>query len=52
MTEAAEKTRVHRNTLLRRQERAEPLLPCPLAQRRLHVASALEVLHWSASDHE
>ncbi|WP_199855810.1 PucR family transcriptional regulator [Burkholderia metallica] len=50
VTDAAEKTHVHRNTLLRRLERAESLLPRPLAQQRLHVAAALEVLHWTAID--
>ncbi|WP_322048077.1 helix-turn-helix domain-containing protein [Paraburkholderia sp. J67] len=45
-TEAAEKGHVHRNTLLRRLERAESLLPRPLAQQRMHVAAALEVLYW------
>ncbi|AOK52343.1 PucR family transcriptional regulator [Burkholderia stagnalis] len=51
-TEAAEKAHVHRNTLLRRLERAESLLPRPLAQQRLHVAAALEVLYWTAGDYE
>jgi DNA-binding PucR family transcriptional regulator len=52
VTEAAEKAHVHRNTLLRRLERAESLLPRPLAQQRLHVAAALEVLYWTAGDYD
>ncbi|MGZ6793349.1 MAG: PucR family transcriptional regulator, partial [Mycobacteriales bacterium] len=36
----------HRNTVLNRLERAEQLLPLPLAGRTLHVALALEVVHW------
>lgn len=51
-TEAAETAHVHRNTLLRRLERAESLLPRPLAQQRLHVAAALEALYWIAGDHD
>ncbi|MCO5397517.1 PucR family transcriptional regulator [Ralstonia soli] len=52
VTEAAEKAHVHRNTLLRRLERAESLLPRSLAQQRLHVAAALEVLYWTAGDYD
>jgi hypothetical protein len=38
----------HRNTVLNRLDRAERLLPRPLAGRRLHVALALELHRWSA----
>jgi PucR C-terminal helix-turn-helix domain/GGDEF-like domain len=38
----------HRNTVLNRIERAERLLPRPLAGRRLHVALALELQRWSS----
>ena len=36
----------HRNTLLRRLERAQQLLPRPLAHSSVHVAVALEALQW------
>ncbi|UGT90553.1 PucR family transcriptional regulator [Mycobacterium ostraviense] len=36
----------HRNTLLRRLERAEQLLPRPLEHSSVHVAVALELLQW------
>lgn len=36
----------HRNTLLRRLERAEQLLPRPLEHSSVHVAVALEALQW------
>ena len=36
----------HRNTVVNRLRRAEELLPTPLAQRGLHVALALEIVHW------
>lgn len=42
----AARLRTHRNTLLRRLERAEALLPRPLAHDRIQVAVALEVLRW------
>lgn len=45
---AAEHLRTHRNTLLRRLSRAEELLPRPLAQQRVEVAVALEILRWRA----
>ncbi|GGY85343.1 PucR family transcriptional regulator [Marinobacter zhanjiangensis] len=47
---AAQATRqlhTHRNTLLRRLARAEELLPRPLAENRIHVGAALELLTWS-----
>jgi DNA-binding PucR family transcriptional regulator len=37
----------HRNTILARLERAEQLLPAPLAGRLLQVALALEIARWS-----
>ncbi|MEU4422123.1 PucR family transcriptional regulator [Actinoplanes sp. NPDC024001] len=43
---AAERLFTHRNTLLRRLQRADQLLPRPLAADSVHVAVALEVLHW------
>ncbi len=46
VTEAAEVLHTHRNTLLRRLARAEELLPRPLAEQRIHVAAALEVVSW------
>ncbi|TFE36509.1 PucR family transcriptional regulator [Paraburkholderia dipogonis] len=49
-TEAAKKLHTHRNTLLRRLERAEDLLPRPLPQYRVHVAAALEVLRWTSGE--
>ena len=42
---------LHRNTFLRRLARAEALLPRPLAESRVHVAAALEVLNWSDAEH-
>lgn len=36
----------HRNTLLRRLARANELLPRPLEDNSVHVAVALEALHW------
>jgi DNA-binding PucR family transcriptional regulator len=36
----------HRNTVLGRLQRAEQLLPAPLADRALEVGLALEILHW------
>ena len=43
---AAARLYTHRNTLLRRISRAEQLLPRPLGQTSVHVAVALEALHW------
>lgn len=45
-TETAERLHTHRNTLLKRLNRAEELLPAPLEANRLHVAAALEALSW------
>lgn len=50
-TEAARKVFTHRNTLLRRLERAEDLLPRPLHENRLDVAAALEILKWINDEH-
>ncbi|MGB0963037.1 MAG: PucR family transcriptional regulator [Mycobacterium sp.] len=47
---AAARLYLHRNTLLRRLSRADELLPTPLAQCTVHVAIALEVLHWRGLD--
>lgn len=43
---AAARLYTHRNTLLRRIARAQQLLPAPLEQTSVHVAVALETLHW------
>jgi DNA-binding PucR family transcriptional regulator len=43
---AAARLYTHRNTLLRRITRAERLLPRPLEDNSVHVAVALEALHW------
>ncbi|SFR48093.1 DNA-binding transcriptional regulator, PucR family [Marinobacter daqiaonensis] len=45
--QATKRLHTHRNTLLRRLARAEELLPRPLAENRIHVAAALELLTWS-----
>ncbi|MFU6668749.1 helix-turn-helix domain-containing protein [Pseudomonas aeruginosa] len=37
----------HRNTLLRRLERAQDLLPVRLADHRIQIAAALELVIWS-----
>jgi DNA-binding PucR family transcriptional regulator len=42
----AKRLRTHRNTLLRRLARAEELLPRPLAEHRIDVAVALEIVQW------
>src|SRR5206468_13027852 len=36
----------HRNTVLNRLQRAERLLPLPLARRGLEVGAALEIAQW------
>ena len=46
---AAARLYTHRNTLLRRLSRAEQLLPRPLEENSVHVAVALEMVHWSGS---
>ncbi|MFF7972494.1 helix-turn-helix domain-containing protein [Streptomyces sp. NPDC007905] len=45
-TRAAARLFTHRNTLLRRLERAQHLLPHPLAGNTVRIAVALDVLHW------
>lgn len=50
VTQAAAQLHTHRNTLLRRLERAEQLLPQPLEHQRLQVAAALEALSWTQAD--
>lgn len=47
ITQTAEVLRTHRNTLLRRLERAQDLLPVPLADHRIQIAAALELVIWS-----
>ena len=46
---AAARLFTHRNTLLRRLSRAEQLLPRPLEENSVHVAVALEMVHWSGT---
>jgi DNA-binding PucR family transcriptional regulator len=43
---AALRLRTHRNTLLRRLARADERMPRPLAENRLGVGVALEILRW------
>ncbi|MFF2083987.1 PucR family transcriptional regulator [Nocardia sp. NPDC058176] len=43
---AAERLFAHRNTILRRIQRADELLPRPLHENTLNVAMALEILYW------
>jgi len=47
ITQTAEVLGTHRNTLLRRLERAQDLLPIALADHRIQVAAALELVIWS-----
>jgi DNA-binding PucR family transcriptional regulator len=47
-TETARRLYTHRNTVLGRLQRAQQLLPRPLADNQLAVAVALEVAHWRA----
>ena len=47
ITQTAEVLSTHRNTLLRRLERAQDLLPVPLADHRIQIAAALELVIWS-----
>ncbi|WP_182774185.1 helix-turn-helix domain-containing protein [Pseudomonas monteilii] len=47
LTKAAETLGTHRNTLLRRVERAESLLPLKLADHRIQIGAALQLLLWS-----
>lgn len=47
ITQTAEVLGTHRNTLLRRLERAQDLLPAPLENHRIQIAAALELLVWS-----
>lgn len=41
----------HRNTVLRRIARANELLPQPLEEDGVHIAVALEALHWRGASH-
>ncbi|WP_101462993.1 PucR family transcriptional regulator [Nocardia fluminea] len=43
----AQRLFTHRNTVIRRLDRANELLPKPLSANLVAVAAALEVLHWS-----
>lgn len=45
-TSAAERLYLHRNTLMRRLAHAERILPTSLQRNSVHIAVALEVLHW------
>ncbi len=47
ITQTAQVLGTHRNTLLRRLERAQDLLPVPLADHRIQIAAALELVIWS-----
>jgi len=44
--QAARALYTHRNTVLNRLQRAQELLPSPLAGKHLEVALALEIVHW------
>lgn len=48
ITQTAESLGTHRNTLLRRLERAQDLLPVPFADHRIQIAAALELAIWSS----
>ncbi|MFJ7789338.1 PucR family transcriptional regulator [Pseudomonas sp. NPDC096925] len=47
ITQTAEVLGTHRNTLLRRLERAQGLLPVSFADHRIQIAAALELLLWN-----
>lgn len=47
ITETAEVLGTHRNTLLRRLERAQDLLPVSFADHRIQIAAALDLLFWN-----
>jgi DNA-binding PucR family transcriptional regulator len=47
ITQTAEALGTHRNTLLRRLERAQDLLPTQLVDHRIRIAAALELVIWS-----
>ncbi|WP_404939858.1 PucR family transcriptional regulator [Pseudomonas atacamensis] len=47
ITQTADILGTHRNTLLRRLERAQDLLPVQLADHRIQIAAALELVIWS-----
>jgi DNA-binding PucR family transcriptional regulator len=50
VTATAERLYAHRNTVMRRLERANDLLPHPIAERPLDIAAALEVWQWLRQD--
>ncbi|MFK0270423.1 PucR family transcriptional regulator [Pseudomonas asiatica] len=47
ITQTAEVLGTHRNTLLRRLERAQDLLPIPFGDHRIQIAAALELVIWN-----
>ena len=47
ITQTADVLGTHRNTLLRRLERAQDMLPVPFADHRIQIAAALELVIWS-----
>ncbi|QKE84496.1 helix-turn-helix domain-containing protein [Arthrobacter sp. NEB 688] len=49
VTRTAERLYTHRNTVLRRLQRVDELLPISLAQNSVHVGAALELLSWRDS---
>lgn len=46
VTATARRLYTHRNTVIRRLQRVDELLPRPLAENPVHVATALELLSW------
>jgi len=46
VSRTAERLHTHRNTVVRRLEKADALLPQPLIERPLDTAAALELWHW------
>lgn len=52
ITQTAEALGTHRNTLLRRLERAQDLLPVPFADQRVQLGAALELVMWSTAPEE
>lgn len=46
VTRTAQRLYTHRNTVIRRLQRVDELLPRPLADNPVHVATALELLAW------
>lgn len=46
VTRTAQRLYTHRNTVIRRLQRVDELLPRPLSENPVHVATALELLSW------